>query len=407
MGTLSFSTPKESVPYNWRGVSEADSTTSRNESGRTAKRAVFTILMIAGALGFLELAGAVLYYLVIPLQRRVVVETALGIRDPELNSVARYRPHPYLNYVGNPDYVTPDGRVLHHRIGIRATDVDLDAKPEGVFRVVAVGGSTTFGLYVPETHNVWPGLVGMALEQTFGSRIETVNAGIPNYTTFELVVQAAMWLPELDPDLVLVHTGLNDAFAVGFPGEGGPDNTAFRHSWSYRPLPGVVRAAMRASRLVRVVGAGWLSRSGYQIGDMTPAMQYPIPPDDEVRRNVEQATGEYFRRNLETLIVLIRHAGAEPVLVNMPINPSMKADGVYYEAVTEAVKRNNRIMGEVGERHGVTVVDLYSRMVTPEIFVDAAHVETQGMMQKAQIVFDTIRPVVNELLERSATLPVN
>ena len=69
---------KESVPYNWCGVSEANST----------KRAVFTILMFAGVLGFLEATGAVLYYLVIPRQRRVVVETALGIRDPELNSVA-------------------------------------------------------------------------------------------------------------------------------------------------------------------------------------------------------------------------------------------------------------------------------------------------------------------------------
>jgi len=398
---------KESVPYNWGGVSGAESITSGQGGGRTAKRAVFTILMFAGVLGFLEAAGAVFYYLVIPRQRRVVVETALGIRDPELNSVARYRPHPYLNYVGNPDHLTADGELLHHRIGIRATEVDLDAKPEGVFRVVAVGGSTTFGLYVPETRKVWPGLVGMALEETFGSRVETVNAGVPNYTTFEMVVQAAMWLPEMEPDLVLVHTGLNDAFTVGFPDEGGPDNTNFRHSWSYRPLPGVVRTAMRASRLVRVLGAGWLSSSGYQIGDMTPAMQYPIPPDDEVRRNVEQATGEYFRRNLETLIVLIRHAGAEPVLVNMPINPGMKAEGVYYEAVTEAVKRNNRILDEVGERHGVTVVDLYSRMMTPEVFVDAAHVDTAGMMQKAQIVFDTIGPVVQELLGGPARPAVN
>jgi hypothetical protein len=81
----------------------------------------------------------------------------------------------------------------------------------------------------------------------------------------------------------------------------------------------------------------------------------------------------------------------------------MKIDGAYYEAVTEAVKRNNRIMDEVGERHGVTVVDLYSQMTNPEVFADAAHVETRGMMQKAQIVFDAIRPVVQELLERPAT----
>ena len=101
----------------------------------------------------------------------------------------------------------------------------------------------------------------------------------------------------------------NDAFTVGFPDEGGPDNTTFRHSWNYRPLPGAVRTAMRASHFLRALGTGWLLRSGYQIGDMTPAMQYPIPPDDEVLKNLEGATGKYFRRNLETLIVLIRQAG--------------------------------------------------------------------------------------------------
>jgi lysophospholipase L1-like esterase len=356
--------------------------------------------MFAGLLGFLEAAGSIFYYLIVPAPRRQVVEVALGIRDPDLNSVARYRPHPYLNYTGNPDHVTPDGEKLHHEIGIRRTDVDLTRKPEGAFRVLAMGGSTTFGLFVPETREVWPGLVGQALAETFGAEVETVNAGIPNYSTFELIGFAALWLPEIQPDLVLVHTGFNDAFAVGFPDEGGPDNTTFRHSWSYRPLPGGVRTAMRASHFLRALGTGWLSRSGHQIGDMTPAMQYPIPPDDEVLKNVEGATGRYFRRNLETLIVLIRHAGGEPVLVNMPINPRFEeTHSVYYEAVSEAVKRNNRIMSEVAERHGVTVVDLYSEMRDAEIYVDAAHVGKPGMMQKARIVFDAIRPVVERMLE--------
>jgi hypothetical protein len=381
-------------------VSEADSTAEGQRSGRTAKRAIFMVLMLVGVLGFLEAAGAIFYYLIVPAQRRQVVEVALGIRDPGHNSVARYRPHPYLNYMGNPDHVTPDGEKLHHEIGIRRTDVDLTGKPDGIFRVVAVGGSTTFGHYVPDARNVWPGLVGLALAETLGAEAETVNGGVPNYSTFELIGFSALWLPELEPDLVLVHTGLNDAFTVGFPDEGGPDNTTFRHSWNYRPLPGAVRTAMRASHFLRALGTGWLLRSGYQIGDMTPAMQYPIPPDDEVLKNLEGATGKYFRRNLETLIVLIRQAGGEPVLVNMPINPEFDETGsVYYDAISEAVKRNNRIMSEVADRHGITVVDLYSRMRDPEIYVDAAHVDTRGMMQKAQFVFDTILPVVERMLE--------
>jgi hypothetical protein len=53
------------------------------------------------------------------------------------------------------------------------------------------------------------------------------------------------------------------------------------------------------------------------------------------------------------------------------------------------------------------VVDLYSRMMAPEVFLDAAHVDPRGMMQKAQVVFDTIRPAVQELLEGPARPAVN
>ena len=312
----------------------------------------------------------------------------------------RYRPHPYLNYTGSPDYVTPDGVRLHHAIGIRATDVDLRSRRPRSLRIVALGGSTTFGLYAPDAGKTWPGLLQTGLRSLLEADVEVINAGIPNYSTYELLGFAALWLPELRPDIVLVHTGLNDAFTVGFPDEGGPDNGTFRHAWSYRPMPALARRAMRASFLARALGTGWLSRSGHQIGDMTPAIQFPVPPDDEVRHHAERATGRYFRRNLETLIVLIRHAGAEPVLVDMPLNPTTGPDEhVYYGPVTRAVVRNNRIMAEVGERSGVRVVELYDRMRDPELFLDAAHVGPLGMIEKAQAVLDAVAPLARRALE--------
>jgi len=358
------------------------------------------MLMLVGVLGFLEAAGAVLYYAAIPAERRKVAEVALGLRGHDFNAVLRYRPHPYFNYIGNPDYVTPEGRRLHHQLGIRATDINLRDKPAGALRLVALGGSTTFGLYVEETADAWPGILGEALGGRFGSRVEVVNAGVPNHSTYEMLPVAAMLLPELEADIVLVHTGLNDAFTVAFPDEGGPDNTTFRHSWTHRPLPGPVGASMRASYFVRAALANWLIHSGYAVGDMTPAMQHPAPPEDEILRNAEQATGKYFRRNLETLITLIRHTGAQPVLVNMPINPRFEeTDSVYYEAISQAVVRNNRIMSAVGNEYDVPVVDLYPRMRDPEIYIDAAHVGEAGMVLKAALVLETLQPIVASVLD--------
>jgi hypothetical protein len=62
-------------------------------------------------------------------------------------------------------------------------------------------------MYVKKASQAWPHLVGQALGQTLHADVEVVNAGIPNYTTWEMTGMAAFWLPEFAPDLVLVHTG--------------------------------------------------------------------------------------------------------------------------------------------------------------------------------------------------------
>lgn len=200
--------------------------------------------------------------------------------------------------------------------------------------------------------------------------------------------------------IVTVHTGFNDAFSVGFPDEGGPGGTLFRHSWTYIPVPGLIRTAMRLSYFMRVTAMRRLSEKGYLIGDMATSMQFPLPSMDQVGENVRGATGKYFRRNLETLIMLIRRTGATPALINMPMNPAMeKGMGSYYDAVSDAVVRNNRIMTEVGEQEGVIVVDLFSQMRDSGMFLDAGHVNSRGMERKAQIIAEALQPVVFQELQ--------
>lgn len=361
------------------------------------RRVLFPILALLLALLVVEAVASAVYWALIPAGRRTVVETALGLRRGGFNSVLRYRPHPYFNYTGNPEYRSEKGTQLHGELGIRPTDSDLRHKPPGTIRLVALGGSTTYGLYFEEDHNIWPTLVGLGLRETLGRDVEVINAAVPNYTTYEMLGQAAMWLPEFDADYVLLHTGLNDAFSVGFPDEGGPDNTSFRHAWSHREIPAPLGWSMRNSRLARLLGMRLLKSGGYQVGDMSRAMQRPVPPEEELRSHIDAATGKYYRRNLETLVTLIRHAGAEPVLITVPLNADYEQGlGPYYDAVSQAVLRNNRIMAEIARARDVTLVDLYPAMRDTAAYVDAAHVNVEGMRQKAQLVFDAVLPLVGE-----------
>jgi lysophospholipase L1-like esterase len=355
------------------------------------RRVVFALLMIAGLLGILEALGAAYYYLVLPEQRREVAELALGLRVGGQSHVSRYRPHPYFNHVANPDFARADGEHPYDPIGIRATSVPLTERRPGTLRVVAMGASTTYGYYAEDAKDTWPAMLGTALEEDLGVEVEVINAGVPYFTTYEMLGFASMWLPEMKPDLVLLHVGLNDAFAVGYPDEGGPDNTTFRHAWDLRPVPPLARRAMRVSYLARSLGLQWLRRNGYQVGDMSAAIQYRIPDDAEMRANASKATGRYFRRNVETLLTLIRHTDATPVLVDMPLNPERESGlGAYYDAVSEAVRRNNRILAEIGAEQSVPVIDLYSRMRDPRAYVDAAHCTRAGQQQKSWLIHQAL-----------------
>lgn len=361
------------------------------------RRALSWVLLVALLIAFAEGAGALAYRLAFSAQEREAVEAAIAQR------VLRYRPHPYLNYVCNGDWTFPDGFRPHLAMGIRDPGFPPRGKRPGVFRIVALGESTTYGMYVEKASQAWPHLVGKALGQTLHADVEVVNAGVPNYTTWEMTGMAAFWLPEFAPDLVLVHTGLNDAFAVAYPDEGGPDGTAFRHPFRQASLPPALAAAMRASRLARFLGANLVRQEGFSPGDMGAAIQWAIPPDAEVRAHAAAATGKYFRRNVETLLALIHRAGARPVLVDMPLNPRfVTGHGTYYDAVSAAVLRDNGILHEIGRAEGVPVVELSARLRDPALFVDAAHVNAQGMARKAQGVYDALLPLVSEMLASRA-----
>lgn len=155
------------------------------------------------------------------------------------------------------------------------------------------------------------------------------------------------------------------------------------------------------SYLIRLLGRNWVSQEQFALGDMAGAIQFAVPSDDEVARNAQTATGKYFRRNLTTLIALCRNMGATPVFLNEPINPSYESgQGVYYGAVVNAVIRNNRLLKELAERNGFSYIDLYSRMLDPSTFVDAAHENKAGMRMKALHVAEAITSLVTNILKQ-------
>jgi len=111
---------------------------------------------------------------------------------------------PYLNYSLNPDWEDINSR------GYRGDLVTLP-KPDGIFRIVAIGGSTTYGHGLP-TDQTWPYQLQQILRDQYGlAKVEVVNLGAPGYYSLDSVVNLATRGLAHEPDLVLAYDGVNDA----------------------------------------------------------------------------------------------------------------------------------------------------------------------------------------------------
>ena len=189
-------------------------------------------------------------------------------------------------------------------------------KPAGTFRIFTVGGSTTYGRPFDDATSFTGWLREYLQEAAPGRRWEVVNAGGISYASYR-VVKLMEELVEYEPDLFVVYTGNNE----------------FLERRTYGELMAEPRALTRgrlALQRLRLWAVGtralraWRQRSDdrYQLAgeveellDDSAGLDY-YSRDAEFHRQVTR----HFRLNLGRLVELARRAGAEVILVTVPVN---------------------------------------------------------------------------------------
>lgn len=84
-------------------------------------------------------------------------------------------------------------------------------KPTGVFRIICVGDSHTFGHGVAEQES-WPRALARALpERVDGRRVEVLNFGVGGYEGAQKVALIERRALAFDPDLILLQLYMNDS----------------------------------------------------------------------------------------------------------------------------------------------------------------------------------------------------
>lgn len=87
-------------------------------------------------------------------------------------------------------------------------------KPRGVYRIISIGGSSTWGWPLQETPGVvYPAVLGELLNKRGrdrGVRFEVINAGVGGYSSYQGLAYFKTRLKRLRPDLLTICFGAND-----------------------------------------------------------------------------------------------------------------------------------------------------------------------------------------------------
>lgn len=95
-------------------------------------------------------------------------------------------------------------------LGFRGPDFRPGKEP-GTFRVVTLGGSSTFGFHNEDDETYPHHLQRLFDEQGGASQVEVINAGFPYYTTASIRSLLESEILMYDPDFVTLYTAYNDA----------------------------------------------------------------------------------------------------------------------------------------------------------------------------------------------------
>ncbi len=181
-------------------------------------------------------------------------------------------------------------------LGLRGPEWKLEKAP-GVLRVLAVGGSATFGLKNPEDAT-WPVFLEQALRAKTGRLIECLNAGQSGYALEDFTRLFREKLFQYRPEVVVYCDGWND---TDLPAASRVHHIIRRfhdYNWAGRLTSWLYNRSVLYTRLLEKIQFALVARKS------------DVVPDTEL-----------FRSRLEEFVRLVRKQGATPVFVIQMLEP--------------------------------------------------------------------------------------
>ncbi len=346
---------------------------------------VFSIFL---TLFSLEIASRVwLNYMATPDQYdRYVLFTSI---DPKNFA---YTPHAYLDYYPTPNY--RKGGTSHNSLGYRNDEFPMQ-KPGGVYRIVALGGSSTYDIRIEDNQKTFTAQLERLLKEQYGyQNVQVINAGVPGYNSWEMLVNLEFRVLDLDPDLIIIYEGTNDVHArLVDPASYRGDDSGRRQPWQVPPAP-----FWENSALLRILSRKLNLTRQVSIDDFVSAPTYMSWPfENRLTDNnldpyeiLKENPPVYFRRNLENIIAIAKEHDIEVLFSTWAYSPYLNdyASEAYYQ---QGFDENNAVVEGIATAAQIPLFD-FARVMPQDAkyWADGRHVNEAGALEKATLFAEFI-----------------
>jgi lysophospholipase L1-like esterase len=277
-------------------------------------------------------------------------------------------------------------------LGFRGPEFSI-AK-DGVYRIVALGESTTFGMTLQPEDKPWPEVLEQIIRQQLKTRrpVQVINAGVPTYSLQDTLDRLPDQILPLQPDMIITYHGANgfnmiDSSVLPPVGPAPP-------AYEERPI----KLAADAEHRLRML---WFrSRAKQRDGPAAPAHAQPMETQYAAayRKLIQCARTNGIRLALANFSMAVNQA-SDPKVIDFYRGGGtraafgfMRANAVHSLIVSQLAAENPE----------ACFVNTHPQLDGEhEKFIDLIHFTGEGDRQLATNIFNGIR----ELLQRDLATP--
>ena len=276
--------------------------------------------------------------------------------------------------------------------GFRGVEISKE-KPENVYRIIMLGGSTLFGYGASSDETTIPGFLQKKFETTDSDfKVEVINAGSSGAYSKTETLYVKHKLLDFDPDLIIVYDGWNDARIpytshIGERGLAGQLYDSVNHLQSIFPY-------YKTPIVIREIGRDLISAE-----EDTIATRIDANLDKKVilwKERWNESCLLAQKNDIKTLITIQPMLGTgDRIVTKSEKSTSGLLQNDFMQLPLYQLQKFVDVLPELTNcTNTADLTHVFDGHNEP-IFLDLGHVEDQGSMLISEKIYELVLPIIN------------